>query len=78
MTDSATPRPDGPVVETCPPGRYAWCACGKSANLPHCDGTHRGSEFVPVKVELTEVKKVAWCACGKTGGPPFCDGSHKG
>lgn len=22
---------------------YHWCACGKSANQPFCDGSHKGS-----------------------------------
>ena len=29
----------------------AFCACGLSKNGPYCDGSHKGSEFVPVKFE---------------------------
>jgi CDGSH-type Zn-finger protein len=59
------------------PGNYWWCACGKSANQPFCDGSHKGGEFVPKKFELTEKKQVWICGCKKTGNPPYCDGTHK-
>ena len=26
---------------------YAWCSCGNSSNQPFCDGSHKGSSFVP-------------------------------
>ena len=26
---------------------YHWCTCGGSKNQPFCDGTHKGTEFVP-------------------------------
>jgi CDGSH-type Zn-finger protein len=76
MSDSQRPRPDGPVIEECEAGRYAWCACGKSSKGVHCDGSHRGSEARPVIVDLDEKKRVAWCACGKSAAGAFCDGSH--
>ncbi|MBM3380595.1 MAG: CDGSH iron-sulfur domain-containing protein, partial [Betaproteobacteria bacterium] len=28
---------------------YWWCACGKSANQPFCDGSHKASGFTPLK-----------------------------
>jgi len=59
------------------PGKYAWCACGKSAKQPFCDGTHKGSEFKPVIVDITQPKEVWWCGCKHTKTAPFCDGSHK-
>ncbi len=55
---------------------YFWCACGKSANQPFCDGSHNGTEFVPVKYEAAESKKVFFCGCKHTAGQPLCDGSH--
>ena len=55
---------------------YAWCSCGKSANQPFCDGSHKGSEFVP-KVFVAEESKIAYlCNCKHTANPGFCDGSH--
>ena len=33
---------------------YWWCACGKSANQPFCDGSHKGSGFSPVEFKAEE------------------------
>lgn len=55
---------------------YFWCSCGKSAQQPFCDGSHKGSEFSPVKYEATESKKVFFCGCKVTANQPLCDGSH--
>lgn len=57
--------------------KYHWCACGKSANQPFCDGSHKGSGIAPKAFEAGETKKYALCACKHTGSSPFCDGSHK-
>ena len=59
------------------PGTYYWCACGRSANQPFCDGSHKGTEFTPVKYEASESKKVFFCGCKSTASQPLCDGSHK-
>ena len=56
---------------------YFWCTCGKSANQPFCDGSHKGSEFTPMKWTAEEDGRKFFCACKQTGGQPFCDGSHK-
>jgi len=59
------------------PGKYFWCACGKSSNQPFCNGSHRGSEFTPVLFQIEE-KQEAWlCQCKQTKNPPYCDGTHK-
>ena len=55
---------------------YYWCACGKSAKQPFCDGSHAGSDFTPFKFEATETRKVFFCGCKATGGQPMCDGTH--
>lgn len=67
----------GPYVQEVEPGTYSWCACGKSKGQPFCDGSHRGSEFVPIRVKIEDVKKVAWCGCKQTKTAPYCDGSHR-
>ena len=67
-----------PIVETAAAGTYWWCACGRSANQPFCDGSHKGTSFGPERVEITEAGTIAWCACKHTCNKPFCDGSHSG
>jgi len=65
-----------PYVLDMQPGSYYYCTCGKSAKQPFCDGSHRGSEFTPKKVEIDDIKKVAWCGCKHSSNAPFCDGTH--
>ena len=65
-----------PIVEKAAPGEYSWCACGRSANQPFCDGSHAGTEYTPEKVVIEEERKVAWCACKRSGVGAFCDGTH--
>jgi len=55
---------------------YHWCACGRSAKQPFCDGTHKGSEFTPVKFEAKASGTVYLCGCKHTGDRPYCDGTH--
>lgn len=55
---------------------YAWCACGKSANQPWCNGAHQGSSFNPTVFTVEESKTAALCMCKQTSNPPYCDGSH--
>ncbi len=65
-----------PYVLDVEPGSYYWCSCGRSKNQPFCDGSHKGTEFTPVKVEITEKKKVAFCGCKHSKTGAFCDGTH--
>jgi len=57
-------------------GTRYFCTCGASAGQPFCDGSHKGSGFSPLKVDLTEAKTVAWCGCKHSKNLPYCDGSH--
>jgi CDGSH-type Zn-finger protein len=56
--------------------KYFWCACGKSAKQPFCDGSHQDTEFTPVSYEAEESKTLYFCGCKHTSGVPLCDGSH--
>jgi len=55
---------------------YWWCACGKSAKQPFCDGAHKDTGITPLKYDATETKKVYFCGCKATAKQPMCDGSH--
>ncbi len=65
-----------PAVLELDPGTYHWCQCGESSNQPFCDGSHAGTGFTPMMVEITEKKTVALCQCKQTNNAPMCDGSH--
>jgi len=56
--------------------RYMWCACGRSANQPFCDGSHKDTAFTPVKYEAGADGRVFFCGCKHTGNRPLCDGTH--
>ncbi len=56
---------------------YYWCACGRSARQPFCDGSHKGSEFTPVAYVATATTQVFFCGCKRSGKAPLCDGSHQ-
>jgi CDGSH-type Zn-finger protein len=66
----------GPAVLELEPGTYWWCACGRSDDQPFCDGSHKGTEFSPEKLEVQEERTVALCQCKHTGNAPFCDDTH--
>ena len=55
---------------------YFWCACGRSANQPFCDGSHAGTGLTPVRFDSTASGTAYLCGCKQTGDKPFCDGTH--
>lgn len=57
---------------------YFWCACGRSAKQPFCDGSHKVTEFRPVKFSAEESGSFPFCGCKRTGNQPRCDGTHRG
>ncbi len=56
---------------------YYWCACGRSAKQPFCDGSHKGTGLVPLAYAAQADGKVWLCGCKATAGQPLCDGTHK-
>ena len=56
---------------------YYFCTCGKSANQPFCDGSHKGSSFKPKAFQADDDGMAYLCACKHTQNAPFCDGTHK-
>ncbi|MDF1861821.1 MAG: CDGSH iron-sulfur domain-containing protein [Verrucomicrobiales bacterium] len=66
-----------PVKVTLESGKaYFFCTCGKSANQPFCDGSHKGTDFSPQKFEAEKDGNAFLCQCKRTANAPFCDGSH--
>lgn len=56
---------------------YFWCACGRSANQPFCDGSHKDTGLSPLKHIAEKNGKAFFCGCKATRTSPLCDGSHK-
>jgi len=77
MKNPACPKngPYGVMLKT--DTNYLWCSCGLSENQPYCDGSHRGTDFLPVKLNFNEMSYINLCGCKKTKNPPYCDGSHR-
>lgn len=76
--DKAIVADNKPAAVTLEKGKdYHWCTCGRSANQPFCDGSHRGTSFTPKKFTAEQDGEVYLCQCKATGGVPFCDGTHR-
>ncbi len=56
---------------------YFWCACGLSSKQPFCDGSHKGSDFNPIKYTAEKDGVVAFCGCRSSAKVPLCDGTHR-
>ncbi len=63
-------------VEVAEGKSYFWCACGRSATQPFCDGSHSGTGIEPVEYKATESKKIAFCGCKASKRGAVCDGTH--
>lgn len=67
-----------PIKVTVEAGKdYWWCACGKSASQPFCDGSHKGTGMGPSKYTAERDGDAWFCACKQSANKPMCDGSHK-
>lgn len=56
---------------------YWWCACGRSAKQPFCDGSHKGTGLAPMQYKADADATVWFCGCKATAKKPMCDGTHK-
>ena len=57
---------------------YYWCACGKSASQPYCDGSHKGSGLFPKPFTPEKEGQAYLCGCKASKNAPYCDGTHRG
>ena len=64
------------LVEVVEGEHYLWCSCGLSKKQPFCDGSHRGTDFTPVRYTAEKTAAVLFCCCKQTRDRPFCDGAH--
>ncbi|HNH17814.1 CDGSH iron-sulfur domain-containing protein [Zoogloea sp.] len=55
---------------------YTWCACGRSATQPFCDGRHAGSGIAPKTFTPLRSGLAYLCGCKHSRRAPFCDGTH--
>ena len=77
MTDTPNIAQKAPFPVEVEDGKtYFWCACGKSAKQPFCDGSHKDTEFTPVKYTAESSKKVFFCGCKHSSKSPLCDGTQ--
>ncbi len=57
--------------------RYMWCACGRSASQPFCDGSHKGTGDAPLPFAPEESGTAYFCGCKHSAARPLCDGTHE-
>ena len=49
---------------------YSWCSCGLSKKQPFCDGSHVGTDFIPLKYSAEKNETKFFCTCKKTKNKP--------
>ena len=76
MADPTIAQKSPIPVEVVEGKTYFWCACGRSAKQPFCDGSHKETEFTPLAWKADESARRFFCCCKMSGNKPFCDGTH--
>ena len=75
---SAVPAAKAPSKVSLEAGKdYWWCACGRSAKQPFCDGSHKAVGMAPLKYTAQKDGDHWLCMCKATKNSPLCDGTHK-
>jgi mannose-6-phosphate isomerase-like protein (cupin superfamily)/CDGSH-type Zn-finger protein len=76
VSPPVTPFPKPCLVKVAAGRTYFWCSCGRSKRQPFCDGSHQGTEFLPLKYTAPDSDELLFCGCKHTRNAPFCDGAH--
>jgi CDGSH-type Zn-finger protein len=77
MADEPVCAQKGPYQVKLEAGRpYSWCACGRSAKQPFCDGSHKGTGLEPHRFVADSSGTFNLCGCKGTDDRPYCDGTH--
>lgn len=76
MSTAKIPQKSPYPVEVTADKTYFWCACGRSQRQPFCDGSHKETEFTPVKYTAEKGGRVFFCGCKQSDRQPVCDGTH--
>jgi len=75
---SPVPAGTAPIKVSLEAGKdYWWCACGRSAKQPFCDGSHKAVGLAPLKYTAQKDGDHWLCMCKGTKNSPLCDGTHK-
>jgi len=77
VSDAVIAQKEPYVVDLEAGKSYAWCSCGRSANQPFCDGSHKETSMEPIRFKAEKDGKAFLCGCKATENKPFCDGTHK-
>ncbi len=76
MTDPVIAQKAPFAIEVEAGKSYFWCACGRSANQPFCDGSHKDTGLSPVKFTAEKDGRAFFCGCKQSAAAPMCDGTH--
>lgn len=77
MAEPDMPQKEPYVIEVEEGRSYLWCRCGKSANQPFCDSSHKATEFLPIRYKAEKSGTVYFCGCKRSGAAPLCDDTHE-
>lgn len=76
MSTPTIARPKPYLIRVEKDQRYFWCSCGRSETQPFCDGSHKGTNFTPVRYVACADEDILFCGCKHTKSSPLCDGAH--
>jgi len=75
--EGAIPAQKAPYKVAVKAGKtYYWCACGRSAKQPFCDGSHKTTGLSPLPFTADRDRDCYFCGCKASAKKPLCDGTH--